>query len=94
MPTALATMMAARLYTELRRHQYHISPQLQSHLHDSFHKWFRSCVLAPGGLRLRAELRPREPLCLYLHGAAGSGKSSIVRALLPALGATVRAFLQ
>lgn len=46
-----------------------------------------------GGIPLRAALVPKQPLCLYIYGAAGCGKSSFVRALLPALARTIRAWI-
>lgn len=90
----LSQAMTARLWRELRWQQYYSSDEIRASLEPCLLRWFRSCLLERnGGLRLRACLRPQTPICLYLHGAAGSGKSSIVRALLPALSATVRAFL-
>ncbi|KOO29650.1 hypothetical protein Ctob_008264 [Chrysochromulina tobinii] len=90
----LSQAMTARLWRELRWQQYYPSDEIRASLEPCLHRWFRSCLIdRNGALRLRACLRPQTPICLYLHGAAGSGKSSIVRALLPALSATVRAFL-
>ncbi len=89
----LSLAMSARLWLELRRQQYHPSDEFRASIEPVLLRWFQSCVTGHGGLRLRACLRPQTPVCLYLHGAAGSGKSSVVRALLPALSATVRAFL-
>jgi len=90
----LSQAMTARLWRELRWQQYYPSDEIRASLESCLLRWFRSCLIdRNGALRLRACLRPQTPICLYLHGAAGSGKSSIVRALLPALSATVRAFL-
>ena len=38
-----------------------------------------------------AHFDPVHPLSLYLHGTAGAGKSSLVRALVPAVHATISA---
>ena len=91
---AVARTMCARLWIELRRHRFHPYQAVTRAIEDGLLGWFGSCLTAHGGtLRLRACLGPKQQLCLYLHGAAGSGKSSLVRALLPALAATVRAYL-
>ena len=89
----LAGELLTRLWAELRSRGYWPSAALRAALAPPLRGWFASCVQGHGRLRLRAELRPSRPLCLYLHGPAGAGKSSLLRALLPALLATARAAL-
>ena len=92
---ALAASMAQRLWWEIRKTQGYYPPaQLVAALDAPFREWFASCLTRHGGvLALRAGLAPKSQLCFYLHGAAGSGKSSMVRALLPAVVSVVRASL-
>ena len=90
----LAEQMCARLWRELRRTQGYYPPELLvSTLGPPLADWLGSCLAAHGGLALRATLAPKRQLCFYLHGAAGAGKSSMVRSLLPALVSVIRAFL-
>lgn len=56
--------------------------------------YFRSGLAKPGGrVGLRAGFEPSHYFSLYLHGVAGCGKSSFVGKLVPALHATIEAFL-
>ena len=92
--TALADAMGSDLWAVLAKSQsYHPPAGLVSQLDGPLKGWFASCVTRHGGLGLRATLSPQKQLCFYLHGEAGSGKSSLVRALLPALVAVVRRHL-
>ena len=72
--TALATTMCARLWRDLRTTQGYYAPQqLTSALDPRLVAWFGSCLQTHGGLALRGTLAPKQQLCLYMHGAAGSG---------------------
>ena len=91
---ALAQQMVAQLWECMRRtQQIYVPSALRTQLEALLTEWFKSSLTTHGGLRVRASFMPRTQLCLYMHGAAGAGKSSSVRALLPALVATVRASL-
>ncbi|KAL1528709.1 hypothetical protein AB1Y20_010043 [Prymnesium parvum] len=81
------------LWEELRKGGFWPSSALRDQLRPLFEGWFRTCFMTHGGIPLRAALSPKQPLCLYLHGTAGSGKSSLVRSLLPAIACAVRGWL-
>ena len=91
----LTREMLARVWRELLTQGFWPSASLQEAIEPSLKEWLASCLRhgSAAGVPLRAAVRPQMPLCLYLHGEAGSGKSSFVRALLPALAATLRAYL-
>ena len=91
----LTREMLARVWRELLTQGFWPSASLQEAIEPSLREWLASCLRhgSAAGVPLRAAVRPQTPLCLYLHGEAGSGKSSFVRALLPALAATLRAYL-
>ena len=91
----LTREMLARVWHELPTQGFWPSASLREAVEPSLKEWLASCLRhgSAAGVPLRAAVRPQTPLCLYLHGEAGSGKSSFVRALLPALAATLRAYL-
>ena len=91
----LSREMLARVWRELPIQGFWPSASLREAVEPSLQAWLASCLRygSAAGVPLRAALRPQAPLCLYLYGEAGSGKSSFVRALLPALAATLRAYL-
>ena len=91
----LTREMLARVWHELPTQGFWPSASLREAVEPSLKGWLASCLRhgSAAGVPLRAAVRPQTPLCLYLHGEAGSGKSSFVRALLPALAATLRAYL-
>ena len=91
----LTRQMLARLWRELHTQGFWPSASLRAAVEPGLTEWIASCLRhrSAAGVPLRAAVRPQTPLCLYLHGEAGSGKSSFVRALLPALAATLRAHL-
>ena len=91
---ALGREMCEATWAELAAAQaYHPPAGLVGALTPTLIDWFSSCMSRHAGLAVRATLAPQRHICLYLHGGAGCGKSSFVRALLPALVAVVRRYL-
>lgn len=91
---ALGREMTDALWAELVSGQgYHPPAELVAALTPLIVPWIASCVTRHGGLAVRATLGPQRHLCLYLHGRAGCGKSSLVRAMLPALVRVIRRYL-
>ena len=81
---------------ELRRGAGYYPPSgLVDALTPPLSEWLASSLVRRGGglLGLRASLTPAHPLCFYLHGEAGAGKSALVRGVLPSLVRAIRRHL-
>ena len=78
-------------WSSLLSHSYFATPALIHQLTPELTKFLQSGLtqnpLLP--LLLNAHFSPTYPLAFYLHGLAGAGKSSFVRAFIPALNETI-----
>ncbi|KAL7538290.1 hypothetical protein ACHAXR_008440 [Thalassiosira sp. AJA248-18] len=90
----VANDMVTSTWKNLLRNGYYVDQTRKEQLGPVLHKFYMSGLL--GGkegnnmpILLNAHFTPTYPLSLYLHGTAGAGKSSLVRALLPALNSAI-----
>ena len=88
---AVVTEMIASFWGHLLRHGYFATSTLKNMLKNDFQRFLMSGIAHDPRtpLLLNAHFDPNSALSLYLHGKAGSGKSSFVRNFQPALEATV-----
>jgi hypothetical protein len=94
-PRMVVEEMIQSFWKHLLRHGYFATSVLKGLLRDDLQKFFFSGMTHNPKLplQLNAHFNPNSALALYLHGKAGSGKSSLVRNFQPALEATIEKYL-
>lgn len=94
-PTALVAAFVDAFWDAVLEHGYMPSASLRTIVTGSVEAFVRSGIVRRGGstIPLEAQFEPTAPLSLYLHGAPGTGKSSFVRAFIPALNRAINDFL-
>lgn len=91
---AVSELMVDTFWTQLLRQGYFCATEIQTLLAPSLNHYFLSGVTRDSTvpIQLNAHFTPTFPLCFYLHGKAGVGKSSLAHAFAPALNATVEQY--
>ena len=93
-PEAVAMDMVSSFWCRLLRHGYFATSALKEAMTPDIRKYFVSGITNDPTLPLllNAHFNPSYPLSFYLHGKAGSGKSSLVRYFSPVLNGTVEEY--
>jgi len=91
---SIADNMLTSTWSCLLRNGYYVDEARKSSLGPELRKFYISGLVSgsvDGNLPilLNAHFTPTHPLSLYLHGTAGAGKSSLVRALTPAIHSSI-----
>eukprot|EP00980_Cylindrotheca_fusiformis_P015074 scaffold4157_cov136-Cylindrotheca_fusiformis.AAC.24 len=94
-PEDVAKEMIASFWSHMLRNGYFATHSLKMLLECDLQRFFLSGITSDVRipLQLNAHFSPSTALSLYLHGKAGSGKSSFVRNFQPSIEATIEEFL-